>query len=82
MYKRNKKDTKLEISFKTILPLIENLNKRDYERLKDAMDLGWQAVQKLRNVKTIEEHEFEDIDKVEKKLDRIVAKKERKNAKD
>lgn len=82
MFKRKKDDSKLEISFKTILPLIENLNKRDYERLKDAMDLGWQAVQKLRNVKTIEEHEFEDIDKVEKKLDRIVAKKERKNAKD
>lgn len=82
MFKRNKEDTKLEISFKTILPLIENLNKRDYERLKEAMDLGWQAVQKLRNVKTIEEHEFEDIDKVERKLDKIVAKKERKNAKD
>lgn len=82
MFKRKKDDSKLEISFKTILPLIENLNKRDYERLKDAMDLGWQAVQKLRNVKTIEEHEFEDIDKVEKKLDKIVAKKERKNAKD
>lgn len=81
MFKRKKDDTKLEISFKTILPLIENLNKRDYERLKDAMDLGWQAVQKLRNVKTIEEHEFEDIDKVEKKLDKIVAKKERKDAK-
>ncbi len=81
MFKRKKDDSKLEISFKTILPLIENLNKKDYERLKDAMDLGWQAVQKLRNVKTIEEHEFEDIDKVEKKLDRIVAKKERKDAK-
>ena len=82
MFKRNKEDTKLEISFKTILPLIENLNKRDYERLKEAMDLGRQAVEKLRNVKTIEEHEFEDIDKVERKLDKIVAKKERKNAKD
>ena len=82
MFKGNKEDTKLEISFKTILPLIENLNKRDYESLKGAMDLGWQAVQKLRNVKTIEEHEFEDIDKVERKLDKIVAKKERKNAKD
>ena len=82
MFKRKKEDTKLEISFKTILPLIENLNKRDYERLKEAMDLGRQAVEKLRNVKTIEEHEFEDIDKVERKLDKIVAKKERKNAKD
>ena len=82
MFKRKKEDTKLEISFKTILPLIENLNKRDYERLKEAMDLGRQAVEKLRNVKTIEEHEFEDIDKVERKLDEIVAKKERKNAKD
>lgn len=80
MFKRNKKDTRLEISFKTILPLIENLNKRDYERLKEAMDLGWQAVQKLRNVKTIDEHEVEDIDKIEKQLARAQSK-ERKNAK-
>lgn len=74
MFKRNKKDTTLEVSFKTIIPLIENLNKRDYNRLKEAMDLGYDAIQKLRNVKSIDEREVEDIDKIEKKLTKVVKK--------
>ncbi len=79
MFKRHKEDTTLEVSFKTIIPLIENLSKRDYNRLKEAMDLGYDAIQKLRNVKSIDEREVEDIDKIEKKLNKVV-KKEMGNA--
>ena len=42
--------------------------KADYNRLKGAMDLGYSAYQKVRNVKTADEKEVEDILSAEKIL--------------
>ena len=51
----------VEQKFDVMMGLIKDLPRADYNRLKDAMDLGWSAYQKIRNVKTLEEKELEDI---------------------
>lgn len=50
-----------EQKFDAMMNLIKDLPRADYNRLKDAMDLGWSAYQKVRNVKTAEEKENDDI---------------------
>lgn len=57
-----------EQRFDAMMELIKDLPKSDYNRLKDAMDLGWNAYQKVRNVKTADEKENEDILSAEKIL--------------
>ena len=59
----------VELRFDAMMELIKDLPKSDYNRLKDAMDLGWNAYQKVRNVKTIEEKENVDISDAELQLE-------------
>lgn len=63
----------VEQRFDAMMELIKDLPKSDYNRLKDAMDLGYSAYQKVRNVKTTDEKEIEDITKAEL----ILAKEEK-----
>lgn len=58
-----------EQKFDAMMNLIKDLPRADYNRLKDAMDLGWSAYQKVRNVKTAEEKENDDIAGAESALD-------------
>ncbi len=55
----------VEARFDMMMELIKDLPKADYNRLKDAMDLGYSAYQKVKNVKTADEKEVEDITKAE-----------------
>lgn len=57
-----------EARFDAMMELIKDLPKSDYNRLKKAMDLGWQSYQTVRNVKTDDEKENEDIEKAERVL--------------
>lgn len=57
-----------EQRFDDMMALIKDLPRADYTRLKDAMDLGYNAYQKVKNVKTEEEKELEDIDEIEKTI--------------
>lgn len=57
-----------EQRFDDMMGLIKDLPRADYNRLLDAMDLGYNAYQKVKNVKTIDEKELEDIDEIEKSL--------------
>lgn len=59
----------IEQRFDSMLDLIKDLPRADYNRLKTAMDLAYDAYQKVRNVKTIDEKETAEIDSAEKKLD-------------
>lgn len=59
-----------EERFDRMMDLIKDLPRADYNRLKDAMDLGYSAYQKVRNVKTADEKEVDDIDDAERKLAR------------
>lgn len=57
-----------EQRFDDMMALVKNLSRADYNRLKDAMELGYNAYQKVKNVKTDEEKELEDIDEIEKAI--------------
>jgi len=63
----------VEERFDAMMALIKDLPKAHYNRLKRAMDLGYQSYQTVRNVKTDDEKEVEDIAKAET----ILAKEER-----
>lgn len=58
----------IEQRFGSMIELVKDLSKADYNRLKKAMDLGWQSYQIVRNVKTEDEKEFGDINSIESKL--------------
>lgn len=64
----------VEIRFDAMMELIKDLPKADYNRLKKAMDLGWQSYQTVRNVKTDDEKENGDILEAEKVLAKEVDK--------
>ena len=75
LFKRKKKqniEDPVEQRFDAMMTLIKDLPKSDYNRLKDAMDLGWSAYQKVRNVKTPDEKENEDILQAEKTLSKEI----------
>ena len=57
-----------EERFDLMMDLIKDLPRADYNRLKDAMDLGYSAYQKVRNVKTADEKETSDITSAERVL--------------
>lgn len=57
-----------EIRFDAMMDLIKDLPRADYNRLKAAMDLGYEAYQKVKNVKTVDEREMDDIEKIDKSL--------------
>ena len=67
--KKNQREDPIELKFNIMMELIKNLSKADYNRLKKAMDLGWQSYQTVRNVRTDDEKEVEDIEKAEKLLE-------------
>jgi len=70
MFKKKKHivEDPVEQRFDSMMELIKDLPRADYNRLKDAMDLGYNAYQKVRNVKTVDEKEYDDILQAEKVL--------------
>lgn len=71
LFRRRKKyiqEDPVEQRFDAMMELIKDLPRGDYNRLKDAMDLGYNAYQKVKNVKTVDEKEIADIEKAERLL--------------
>lgn len=71
IFKKRKKmvlESVAEQRFDAMMDLIKDLSRADYNRLLAAMDLGYNAYQKVKNVKTEEEKELEDIDEIEKSM--------------
>ena len=68
-HKKRQYEDPIELRFNAMMELIKDLSKADYNRLKKAMDLGWQSYQTVRNVRTDDEKEIEDIGKAEKILE-------------
>lgn len=58
-----------EQRFDAMMDLIKDLPRADYNRLKQAMDLGYEGYQKVKNVKTEEEKQLEDINEIEKDME-------------
>lgn len=59
--KKAKYEDPSEVRFDAMMDLVKDLSRSDYNRLKKAMDLGWQSYQTVRNVKTDDEKEISDI---------------------
>lgn len=68
MFKKKKTEDIVEQRFDAMMELIKDLPRAEFNRLKGAMDLGYSAYQKVRNVKTTDEKEVEDILNAEKIL--------------
>lgn len=58
----------VEQKFVSMMSMIKDLSRADYNRMKKAMDLGWQSYQTIRDVKTDEEKQYQDINESEKIL--------------
>lgn len=64
----------VEQKFDAMMNLIKDLPKADYNRLKRAMDLGYDSYQTVRNVKTTDEKAVQDITDTEKEMNLIEIK--------
>lgn len=72
--KRKKEIDALEQRLDIISDLTRDLERPEFNRLVDALKAMFEARQKLRQVKTVDEKEVEDIDGAEKILDEEVKK--------
>ena len=61
--------TSSESKLNTIIELVKDLPKADYNKLKDGMDLIYNGYQKIRSTRTTEEKEMDEITNIEKSLD-------------
>lgn len=77
IFKRKKEIEKTtdptEERFDKMMDLVKHLSRADYNRLREAMDLGYNAYQKVKNVKTAEEKELAEIDESDRSLERTIA---------
>ena len=60
---------RVEEKFQTIVDLIKDLDKKEFNRLKEGIDLAWQAYNKVSQAKTATEKELEDIEGTERILE-------------
>lgn len=65
---RKKYTDRVEERFQTVVGLIRDLDKKEFNRLMSGMELAWQAYSKVREVKSTTEKEVEDIEHAEKIL--------------
>lgn len=60
---------RVELKFQAVVDLIRDLDKKEFNRLKEGMELVWQGYQKVGQAKTTIEKEMEDIEGPEKILE-------------
>ena len=61
--------TSSEAKLNTIIDLIKDLPRPDYNRLREGMELIYNGYQKIKNAKTNDEKELGDIDNMESLLE-------------
>ncbi len=66
--KKNQTEDRVEARFQTIISLVRDLDRKEFNRLKKGMDLAWQGYQEVRQAKTQAEKEVEEIDTAEEYL--------------
>lgn len=70
LHRKNKRSSsRVEEKFQTIVDLIKDLDRREFNRLKDGIELAWQAYNKVSQAKTATEKELEDIEGPERILE-------------
>lgn len=63
--RKNIREDRVEQRFQLIVDLIKDLDKREFTKLKEGIDLAWQAYDKISKAKTNIEKEIDDIDSTE-----------------
>ena len=63
--------TSSEAKLNTIIDLIKDLPRPDYNRLREGMELIYNGYQKIKNAKTNDEKELGDIDSMERMLEEV-----------
>ena len=63
MFKRNKTKSidKVEARFQQAVDLFKDLDKREFKRLMDGIQLTWEGYNKIRQVQTVDEKFIADI---------------------
>lgn len=69
--KKKQQSDRVEQRFQQAVDLIKDLDKREFNRLIDGIELAWQSYNKIRQVQTVDEKEMADITNTEKELDYI-----------
>lgn len=72
--KRKKNYDRVEQRFQQAVDLVKDLDKREFNRLIDGIELAWQSYNKIRQVQTVDEKEMADITNAEKELDYLEMK--------
>ena len=67
VFKKHKEQTisSSEAKLNTIIELVKDLPRADYNRLREGMELIYNGYQKIKNAKTSDEKELGDIDNME-----------------
>lgn len=60
-----------EARLTTIIELIKDLPRPDYNRLREGMELIYNGYQKIKNAKTNDEKELGDIDTMERLIEEV-----------
>jgi hypothetical protein len=60
-----------EIKLNSIIKLVKDLSRPDFNRLHEGMELIYNGYQKIKNTKTNNEKELDDIDSLEKTIEEI-----------
>ena len=73
LFKKNKTQPipSSEAKLNTIIDLIKDLPRPDYNRLREGMELIYNGYQKIKNAKTSDEKEVADIDSMERILEEV-----------
>ena len=69
LWKKHKVKDKVEARFQQAVDLFKDLDKREFKRLMDGIQLTWEGYNKIRQVQTTEEKECADVAEIEKELD-------------
>lgn len=62
-------EDRVETKFQAVVDLIRDLDRKEFNRLKEGMELVWQGYNKVGQAKTTIEKEMEDIEGPEKILE-------------
>ena len=67
--RKTKTLTSSESKLTTIIELVKDLPRSDYNKLKDGMDLIYNGYQKIRSARTTDEKEMDEITNIEINLE-------------
>lgn len=68
-HKKHAQVDRVEAKFQAVVDIIRGLDRKEFNRLKEGMELVWQGYDKVGQAKTREEKELEDIEGFEKVLE-------------